>query len=63
MFERGLTPFMKPSYEMWKYMMAEMPTPYPAISQQIIFASDWADFEKLKYKDILENERTASIEG
>ena len=49
---------MKPSYEMWKYMMEEMPTPYPDISQQIIFASDWGDFEKLKYEDILEKERT-----
>ena len=56
MFERGLTPFMKPGYDMWKYMMSEMPTPYPAISQRMVFASDWEEFDQMKYQDILKKE-------
>ena len=47
---------MKPGYDMWKYMMSEMPTPYPAISQRMVFASDWEEFDEMKYQDILKKE-------
>ena len=47
---------MKPGYDMWKYMMSEMPTPYPDISQQMVFASDWEEFDEMKYQDILKKE-------
>ena len=48
---------MKPGYDAWKHMMTEMSNPYPAISQRIVFASDWEDFEAMKFKDTLEKER------
>ena len=47
---------MKPGYDMWKYMMSEMPAPYPAISQRMVFASDWEEFDEMKYQDILKKE-------
>ena len=56
-FERGLIPFMKPGYDAWKHMMTEMSNPYPAISKRIVFASDWEDFEAMKFKDTLEKAR------
>ena len=47
---------MKPGYDMWKYMMSEMPAPCPAISQRMVFASDWEEFDEMKYQDILKKE-------
>ena len=56
MFDRNISIYIGPGYEIWKQVMSKLPFPFRDLAERIYITSSWDEFDNITKYHLLEEE-------